>query len=66
MTTYQIIRVYMDESVPPKVIKTGLTLEEALEWCKDPETSSRTATSDKAREHTARYGLWFDGYGQEV
>lgn len=45
-----------------RTIKTGLTLEEAQAHCKDPETSSRTATKSKARQRTRQRGPWFDGY----
>jgi len=44
---------------------TGLTLAEAQAWCKDPETSSKTATSGAARIVTAAKGDWFDGYEEE-
>jgi hypothetical protein len=49
---YKIIRFYAPmvrhEEV---VIRTGLTLEEAQEHCKDPETRKE--------------GYWFDGYTEE-
>lgn len=44
------------------VIKTVDTLEEALAHCNDPETSSRTCTSDEGLELTSSIGSWFDGY----
>jgi len=46
-------------------IVSGLTLEEAREHCKDPETSSRTATSAEAIALTESSGSWFDGYEDE-
>lgn len=46
--TYMIIRFYRD--VDNKVIKRGLTLDEAQEWC--------------SRDDTQGDG-WFDGYEQE-
>jgi len=45
-----------------KVIKTVDTLEEARAHCEDPETSSRTCTSDEGLELTSSIGSWFDGY----
>ena len=57
---YKIVRSYFKGG--KRTIKTGLTLEEAQAHCKDPETSSKTATSAKARRLTAARGPWFDGY----
>lgn len=48
MKTYSIIRFYRNR--PNKTIREGLTLEEAQEWCNDPETSGTD---------------WFDGYTEE-
>ena len=45
-----------------RTIKTGLTLEQAQAHCQNPETSSRTAKSAKARKYTSLRGPWFDGY----
>lgn len=61
--TYRIVRMYMRGG--KRVINTGLTLEQAQEHCRDPETSSRTATSSKARQRTRDRGPWFDGYEEE-
>lgn len=57
---YKIIRFYSAED--SKVIKTGLTLDQAREHCSDPETSSQTCTAPELLDHTAIYGAWFDGY----
>ena len=59
-TTYRIVRMYMHH--PRRVLKSGLTLEEAQAHCRDPETSSSTCTNATARRRTARLGPWFDGY----
>jgi hypothetical protein len=48
-----------------QVLARGMTLAEAQEWCKDPETSSSTAQSRTAKKRTARYGRWFDGFTRE-
>jgi hypothetical protein len=37
MTKYKIVRLYKDDR-KPRVIKKGLTLEEAKAHCKDPKT----------------------------
>lgn len=59
--TYRILRFY-ERDHPTEVIKENVSREEAIAWCSNPETSSRTATSPEARARTARYGNWFDGY----
>ena len=63
MTTYKIVRGYFNGG--RRTIKRGLTLEEAQAHCRNPETSSRTATSAAARRRTAERGPWFDGYTEE-
>jgi len=49
MTTYKIIRFRFNGD--NEVIRTGLTLEEAQEWC--------------SREDTREEGVWFDGYDED-
>jgi hypothetical protein len=51
MTTYKIVRFFSKAGKKSRVIKTGLTLEEAQKHCKDPKTS--------------KPGEWFDGYEKE-
>jgi hypothetical protein len=65
MNTYKIIRMYQDLAKTTEIIATGLTLQEAQDWCHDPETSSRTATSPEALNRTREYGEWFDGWTEE-
>jgi hypothetical protein len=60
---YKIVRMYQRGG--RRTIETGLTLEQAQEHCRNPETSSRTATSSKARTRTQRMGSWFDGYERD-
>lgn len=62
MSTYSITRHYMHDDHKMEVVATGLTLDEALAHCQDPETSSHTATSDVAADRTAKMGPWFDGF----
>lgn len=62
---YKIIRFFKRDQVNgriKRVIKTGLTLEQAQAHCQDPETSSKTATSAKMKRYTLAHGPWFDGY----
>ena len=66
--SYYIVRFFKDHPdgrTTREIIRTGLTLEEAQAHCKDPETSSSTATNDIARQRTAKLGPWFDGYDEE-
>jgi len=70
MATYKIVRNYFNSERAPglpgkRVIKSGLTLEEAQAYCQDPETSSKTCTSAAGRQRTEQYGPWFDGYDEE-
>lgn len=62
--SYCVIRFYKDAH-PARVIKTDLTLAQARDYCRDKESSSRTAESDEALEHTNNYGEWFDGYERD-
>lgn len=66
---YKIVRHYFNGGSQgggsfTRTIATGLTLEQAQKHCSDKETSSRTATSSKAKARTRRYGHWFDGYSE--
>lgn len=65
MALYKIVRMYRNSDVPKRTIKTGLTLEEAQEHCRNPETSSRTCTSAAGKARTRKLGPWFDGYEDE-
>lgn len=55
----------VDKRGGSRVIKRGLTLEAAQHHCQQPETSSRTATSARAKRYTATHGPWFDGYDED-
>lgn len=50
MTTYKIVRFYQEDETPNREIAHGLTLEEAQDWCNDPDT---------------RGDGFFDGYYRE-
>jgi len=56
--SYKIVRFYSDNREREDK-ETGLTLVEARDHCQDPETSSRTTTTDDEP------GTWFDGYEVE-
>jgi len=60
---YKIVRGYFHGG--RRVIKSGLTLEQAQAHCSDPETSSRTCRKSAGRKRTAARGHWFDGYTEE-
>jgi hypothetical protein len=64
MQTYTITRLFRD-SPRRRVVKRGLTLEEARAHCSNPETSSSTCTSAEGTRRTERFGPWFDSYSAE-
>ena len=59
--TYKIVRMHFRGG--RRTIDRGLTLEEAQAHCRDPQSSSKTATGRDA--YTRRVGPWFDGYERE-
>jgi hypothetical protein len=61
---YFIIRHYQVSDMKGRVIKRGLTLDEAQAHCSDPETSSSTCRNNAGQARTQRVGAWFDGYEQ--
>jgi len=63
MQTYKIVRMFMKGS--KGTIKRGLTLDEAREHCRDPETSSRTCSLPENVRRTELHGPWFDGFDEE-
>lgn len=63
MDKYKIVRGYFRGG--RRVIKRGLTLEQAQAHCKDPETSFRTCTKAAGKRRTELRGGWFDGYTRE-
>ncbi len=61
--TYKIIRHYHDKRA--RVMKRGLTLEQAQAHCNDPEASSSTCKTAKAKVITRRNREWFDTWTKE-
>ena len=59
---YSIYRYFMNGDIDP--IASGLTLEEAKEHCKDPNTSSKTCSEEVDAQNYGR-GPWFDGFEEE-
>lgn len=65
METYKILRKYQRDDIEEEEVEKGLTLEEAQAHCDDPETSSRTCTSEEGAQRTQEKGDWFDTYYPE-
>lgn len=63
--SYKIVRFYQNPSVPQETIERGLTLAEAQDHCRDPETNSRTCVMPHNVRRTRQLGNWFDGYTKE-
>lgn len=55
---YDIVRHYQRGG--SRVVRRGLTLEEAQAHCRNPQSSSTTAKGQDA--YTRKVGPWFDGY----
>jgi ribosomal protein L37AE/L43A len=64
-STYKVRRFFRDDPQKDFTVKSGLTLGEAQERCKNPETSSSTCTTTEGTDRTLLYGPWFDGYYEE-
>jgi len=56
LTAYKIIRFYFDENKPRRVIKRGLTREEAQQHCSLESTHKVLPNGDV---------VWFDGFESE-
>ena len=63
--TYKIVRMYFSSDVSNRVVKRGLTLDEAQQHCQDPETSSSTCQKWAGKRRTRERGEWFDGYEKD-
>jgi hypothetical protein len=59
--TYKIVRFHKDGS-DQKILKRGLSLQEAQEHCKDDETASNTCSTIESLEYTRKHGEWFDAF----
>ncbi len=62
---YCIIRLYQRNDIDERVIKRGLTLEQAKAHCRDAEACSGTCTLPENKAHTETFGDWFDGFEDE-
>lgn len=63
--TYRIVRKYFNDSIPYEVVAEGQTLEQAQAHCSNPETSSKTCTTEAGLQRTRDKGEWFDVYYRE-
>ena len=61
---YRIVRHFFRSGRKLTVRRLAL-LGDAQAHCKNPESSSRTATKAEGRKRTRRSGPWFDGYTEE-
>ena len=62
---YKIVRMYLQDGKRSRTIMTGLSLEQAQAYCRDPETSWKTAKGKTAKATTRRNGPWFDAYEEQ-
>ena len=64
MATYRIERIFKNGS-RKAILARGLSEEQAQEWCRDPEGSSRTCTKRVNIQRTKRRGDWFECYTED-
>tara|TARA_R100001369_G_scaffold90365_1_gene129264 strand:- start:896 stop:1090 length:195 start_codon:yes stop_codon:yes gene_type:complete len=64
MEKYKIVRLYF-KNYSQRVIKRGLTGEQAMAHCCNPETSSSTCTNANGIARTKNKGAWFDSFTTE-
>jgi hypothetical protein len=62
---YKIVRLYRRDLNKREVVKTGLTKEEALDYCTSNDVSSRTCTTRRGGDRTTKFGPWFESYFPE-
>lgn len=55
---YVVVR-YFSDGTPPKCLRANVSLQEAIEHCNRPETSTTTSPRAKAKQSSVS---WFDGY----
>jgi hypothetical protein len=58
---YKIVRIFANRE-RKVTIHRNLTLMEAQEHCRDPQTSSAGCTTKTGKARTRNYGPWFDSY----
>lgn len=63
---YKIIRMFQAADVDSYTVRKNLSLAAAQAHCSNPETSSSTAKSKRARTITQLMGPWFDGYEKQL
>jgi len=63
-TMYEIIRFYESRHAP-RVVRRGLTKEQAVHHCCDPDTASISASEEVRREEMLE-GSWFDFYRKVI
>ena len=66
MTTYRVVRIYERTIVPNRIVRRGMSLEEAVAHCEDPKSNSRTAKGKHQTVRTKKYGHWHDAYAKEI
>lgn len=62
---YKIVRHYSNKNISRRTIERGLTLKEAQDHCRDPESHSDTCKKPHNKRRTKRLGPWFDGYAED-
>jgi hypothetical protein len=62
--SYQVVRRYEREGMPERVMKRGVSLEEAEAYCAGPEANSSTCTEPGLMALTRQFGPWAETYSE--
>lgn len=61
MSHYKIERYYEKHNAT-QFVEDGLTEDEAKEYCRSPESSSRTCKKPENKKFTKMFGKWIAGF----
>ena len=62
--SYSIVRMHRDDR-PDRIMRRGLTLEQAQAHCRREDTHCQEQITDPQTGETRKETIWFDGYQKD-